>query len=275
MATRLEDQFPSIDKFGEQILGALYEMHPKGCGYNQLVFKAKVNKRVLDLRLKKVLNEKSLVRRGYVHVEKGRTPRSPWNITLTENGRKAYLAHFGGKVEGAFRLITELREDKMCEALRKTMGKVFGEMFKIKGNLADLKRLDIFLKALEAPYMDVANKPLRNTGRRDVGLPYFNARFTLDRLQWWWIRDDALLALEKGHWISPGRILLLTTLGIKTELFLSRHNKKWQNRVEQLGKDSDAEKDLEHELREPIMKERHPEAFCTVKQTMWKDLKYF
>lgn len=274
MTVRSSDQ-PALDKFDERILTALYATYPEGCGYNQLLLNAKVNKAVLSLRLKEAPNPKSLVNRGYVHAKKETIRGLPWKITLTEKGRGVYIKRVGGKIEDAFRLITDLHEDKMREALRRIMGKVFSEFLNIKGKVGDINKLDIFLKALEAPYMDVANRPLRNAGRKNIGFPYYNARFTLYCLPWWWIRDDALLAIEKGHWISPGRIQLLTTLGIRTELFLSRHNKKWLNHLEQNGEDPETEKDSECKVREPIMREKHPEAFSTLKRTMWNDLKYF
>ncbi|MCJ7505545.1 MarR family winged helix-turn-helix transcriptional regulator [Candidatus Bathyarchaeota archaeon] len=274
MTIRSSDQ-PALDKFDERILAALYAIYPEGYGYNQLWSRAEVNKKVLDLRLSIAPNPKSLVSKGYVQVKKGKKPKSPWRITLTEKGRNAYIRHVGGKIEDAFRLVTDLPEERMREALRKIMEKAFNDLFNVKRNLANLEKLNLFLKALEEPYMDVANRPLRGVLMKDSGMPYYQAKFSLDRLPWWWIRDDALLAIEKGHWISPGRIRLLTTLGIRTEVFLSRHNKKWLNRLEQLGKNPDTEKDLEHKLREPAIAETHPEAFCTTQRTMWNGLKYF
>lgn len=262
-----------LDHFDARILKALYGLYPTGCGYNQLGGRARVNKKVLDLRLANNKNSRSLVYRKLVNVEKGRAQNSPWNITLTENGRKKYLIHVRGKIEDAVELFLGLSEERMREAVREVMTRVFTDLFDLKHG-GNLPQLDMFLSALEEPYMDVANKPLHGIQRDNSGLPYYHARFTGDRLPWWWIRDDAILALKKGHWLSRGRIRLLAILGLGTEISLRSHNDRWASSLVKAGSNLETKKDKEYEEREPIIRRQHQEAFKPETETPWNRWKY-
>ena len=263
-----EDKLTEHD---EKILTALYAAHPEPRGYNQLLREAKVHKKVLDARLKESQRPTSLIHRGLVQVKKGRTRNSPWKITLTENGRSTYLACVGGRIENAFQLVINLPEEKMHQTLRKIMAKVFSPLLTQKGKIANFQKLDTFLKALEEPYMDLANKPLKGTRFKNSMQPYYLARFIIDKAPWQMLRYDALLALKSNHWISPTRIRLLATLGIRNESFLVKHNKKWLAHLQEKGKDPDQQKEEEYKAREPEVKKTYP----TLRHTQWADHKYF
>jgi hypothetical protein len=173
------------------------------------------------------------------------------------------------------RLREKLPDEKMREALREVMKTTFANLFGVTRNLANLKKLDSFLKALEEPYADVANRPLRGTRMNPPSQTFCNARFTLDRIPCDWLRYDALLAIKMGHWLSLGRVRLLETFGIRTNMFLSRHNLRWLKRIQKLGRDPDTEKDIECEVRRPLVDKTHQEAFIKHATTLWNDLKYF
>lgn len=263
----------------ERILAALYARHPEPCGYNQLLHEAHVNKKVLDSRLDERLRPISLVYRGQVKVSKGRKRNSPLKITLTKTGRRTYMRYVGGKIKDAFQLITRMPEERMREVLRRTMGKVFAELVTHEARIKDYAKLDVFLRALEEPYMDMANrqlKGLRRKARVSKGPPphYYLARFTLERAPWLMLRDDALLALKNKHWISPTRIRLLATLGLRKEHQLNRHNEKWLSQVKQQGKDPEDQKEEEYKIREPTIREDYPNVFIVLGRTEWNNLKY-
>lgn len=194
---------------------------------------------------------------------------------MTQKGRKVYIEQIRGKIEDAISLVVDLPEEKMHEALREVMKRTFANLFGVTRNPTNLRKLDSFLKALEEPYMDAANRPLRGTGMNRPSQPFCNARFTLDRIPCEWLRYDALLAIKKGHWLSPGRVRLLETFGIRNGMFLSTHNLRWLKRLRRLGRDPDTEKDLEHEMRRPLVEKTYPEAFSKRPVTLWNDLKYF
>jgi len=271
----LRQKEDNLTKHDEKILTTLYSAYPEPRGYNQLLREAKVNKKVLDARLVDSPKDISLVYRGLVQVKKGLTRNSLWKITLTENGRSMYLARIGGRIENAFELVINLPEEKMHQTLRKIMAKVFNDLLTRKGKIVNFQKLDTFLKALEEPYMDLANKPLKGIRFKNSMQPYYLARFIIDKAPWQMLRYDALLALKNNHWISPTRIHLLATLGIRTESFLVKHNKKWLARLQEIGKDPDEQKEEEYKAREPEVKKTYSQVFITMRHTQWADHKYF
>jgi hypothetical protein len=164
----------------------------------------------------------------------------------------------------------------MRETMRKIMTKKFNEIFTINvrgQRTIDRNKLQLFLKTLEEPYMQVANKHLKGIRLKNSGKPYYLARFSLERLPWHWLRDDAILAIKKNHWINPGRAQLLKTLGIYTASYLSRHNKNWLKNIR--PEDQDEKIDIEHKERGKIIAQKYPQVFNIMKQNQWNELKYF